>query len=123
MATDPWSRPTLSDLKDVLESFETIVEEQQRQEERIQLSIPAEIRTFRGNLIPAMTREISKAGIGLLHKGSLAPGEVTVRMASETREYEYAVSIDWCTPAHNGMFLSGGRFLGKPRVTDRPYAE
>jgi hypothetical protein len=35
-------------------------------------------------------------------------------MASETREFEYQVLIEWCHPASNGMFLSGGRFLKKP---------
>jgi hypothetical protein len=34
-------------------------------------------------------------------------------MASDTRQYEYRVLIEWCYPCENGMFLSGGRFLGK----------
>jgi hypothetical protein len=32
-------------------------------------------------------------------------------MASETREFEYRVVVEWCTPCQNGMFMSGGRFL------------
>jgi hypothetical protein len=32
-------------------------------------------------------------------------------MASETREFEYRVAVEWCQPCSNGMFMSGGRFL------------
>ncbi len=81
--------------------------------ERLELSVPAEITTHRGNTIAAMTREISRFGIGLLHRGALSPGEVTVRMASETRQFEYRLLVEWCTPCDNGMFISGGRFLHK----------
>ncbi len=113
MSGDPWSRPTLEDLQRVLESIEKSPGEHVREAERLELSVPAEITTRRGNTISAMTREISRLGIGLLHRGSLTPGEVTVRMASETRQFEYRVLIEWCHPCDNGMFLSGGRFLRK----------
>jgi hypothetical protein len=113
MSGDPWSRPTLEDLQRVLESIEKSPAEHAREAERLELSVPAEITTRRGNTISAMTREISRLGIGMLHRGSLSPGEVTVRMASETRQFEYRVLIEWCHPCENGMFLSGGRFLRK----------
>jgi hypothetical protein len=108
---DPWSRPTITDLKSVLESIERVETGNQRANERIELNVPAEITTRRGNTIAAVTREISRLGIGLLHRGSITPGEVTVRMASETREYTYRVALEWCAPCDNGMFMSGGRFL------------
>jgi hypothetical protein len=79
--------------------------------ERFELCVPAEVTTQRGNTISAMTREISRYGIGLIHRGSLAAGPVTVRMASETRDFEYRVLIEWCSPCANGMFMSGGRFV------------
>jgi hypothetical protein len=60
-----------------------------------------------------MTREISRFGIGLLHRGSISIGEVTIKMASDTREYRYRAALEWCHPADNGMFMSGGRFLSK----------
>jgi len=60
-----------------------------------------------------MTREISRFGIGLLHRGSLQMGDVTVKMASDIREYTYLVRLEWCNPCENGMFISGGQFLGK----------
>lgn len=110
---DPFSRPTLDDLKQILEGITKADGENVRGAERLELSVPAEITTRRGNVVSAMTREISRTGIGLLHRGCLDRGEVTLKMASETREFEYRVLIEWCHPAENGMFISGGRFLGK----------
>ena len=113
MTGDPWSRPTLDDLRDVLESIERLEPVHDRAAERLELSVPAEVLTSRGSIVPAMTREISRFGIGLLHRGSVSLGEVTVKMASDTREYRYRVMLEWCRPTDNGMFLSGGRFLSK----------
>lgn len=84
---DPWSRPTAQDLRAVLESIEKAEGNNLREHERIDLAVPAEIVTRRGNTVEAMTREISRLGIGLLHRGSISPGEVTVKMASESRVY------------------------------------
>lgn len=114
MSSDPWARPTKEDLRRILESLEKPDAPNSRVVERLDLSVPAEIRTQRGNIIPAITREISRNGIGLLHRGAIAPGEVYVHMASETREFYYRVRIEWCTPCDQGMFLSGGRFLPVP---------
>lgn len=115
MSSDPWSRPTLKDLQEVLETIDRPDGAVNlREAERLDLSVPAEVTTARGNTVPAMTREISRSGVGLFHRGALQPGPVTVRMASETREFEYRVLIEWCHPVSNGMFLSGGRFLKKP---------
>lgn len=110
---DPWARPTAQDLRSVLDSIEKLDGDNQRAHERIDLAVPAEVVTRRGNTVEAMTREISRDGIGLLHRGAISPGEVTVKMSSDTREYTYRVALEWCAPAENGMFLSGGRFLTK----------
>lgn len=120
---DPWSRPSIHDLRTVLESIEKSDGANLRTNERIELTVPAELTTHRGNTVAAMTREISRFGIGLLHRGSVSPGEVTVKMASESREYCYRVSIEWCVPCDNGMFMSGGRFLSKPGSADKPADE
>lgn len=112
MPTDPWSRPTLAELREVLESIGRSDARHNRTAERLELSVPAEILTRRGNTVAAVTREISRFGIGLLHKGFVAPEEVTIRMASDTREFEYHVMLEWCRPCDNGMFISGGRFVG-----------
>ena len=66
-----------------------------------------------------MTREISRLGMGLLHRGSISLGEVTVKMASESREYCYRLALEWCLPCENGMFMSGGRFLSKSNRLQR----
>ncbi|MGQ0636998.1 MAG: PilZ domain-containing protein [Planctomycetaceae bacterium] len=113
MAGDPWSRPTMDDLKRVLDSIDPAPEPHNREVERIELAVPAEIITSRGNVVAAMTREISRQGIGLMHRGSITPGEVRVKLASDTREFEYRVKLEWCYPCERGMFLSGGRFLAK----------
>ncbi|HEX6984344.1 MAG TPA: hypothetical protein VF170_03155, partial [Planctomycetaceae bacterium] len=111
MPADPWSRPTLSDLHRVLESLGKSPQSNQRAVERLELCVPAELTTRRGNTVSAMTREISRHGIGLIHRGSVPLGEAKLRMASDTREFNYRVQIEWCAPCENGMFLSGGRFL------------
>jgi hypothetical protein len=110
---DPWSRPTLKDLQEILENLQKPDTDNRRNIERLELSVPAEIRTARGNTVAAMTREISRSGIGILHRGSISLGEVTVKMAGDSQTFEYRVVIEWCTPCDNGMFMSGGRFLPK----------
>lgn len=115
MSNDPWSRPSIEDLRRILESIEKDDDTNQRMAERLELSVPAEITTQRGNTVSAMTREISRNGIGLLHRGCLQPGEVTIRMASDSREFEYRVMVEWCVPTESGMFLSGGRFLSRTK--------
>ena len=110
--TDAFARPTLRDLHAVLESIgrpEAFADH--RSVPRLELCVPAEVRTARGNTVACMTREISRGGLGLLSRGSLTPGFCRVKMASETREFDYRVEIEWCRPADNGMFLSGGRFV------------
>ena len=71
----------MQDLHAVLESIEKLDPAIERSAERLELSVPAEIVTARGSIVPAMTREISRFGIGLLHRGSVSPGDATVKMA------------------------------------------
>ena len=117
MTPEFWERPTLDDLKQILSSVSRDDVDNLRGAERLDLSVPAEVTTSRGNTVSAMTREISRTGIGLLHKGILSPGDVTIKLASETREFEYRVALEWCHPCSNGMFMSGGRFLGKSEAS------
>lgn len=113
MSSDPWGRPTVEDLRKVLETIGKSDDQHDRAVERLELSVPAEITTARGNIVPGITREISRFGVGLVHRGSISPGEVRLKLASETRNFEYKVQIEWCHPCSGGMFLSGGRFLTK----------
>ncbi|NNJ28090.1 PilZ domain-containing protein [Alienimonas chondri] len=112
MSADVWSRPTLSDLHEVLESVgQESPDAELRTVPRLQLCVPAEVTTLRGNTVSAMTREISRGGLGLLTRGSLNRGYCRVKMSSETREFNYRVEIEWCRPTETGMWLSGGRFV------------
>tara|TARA_R100000789_G_scaffold98320_1_gene101985 strand:- start:7684 stop:8250 length:567 start_codon:yes stop_codon:yes gene_type:complete len=113
MSSDPWSRPSMEDLKEILEHIGNPTSENSRAVDRLELSVPAEIVTSRGNTVSAVTREISRFGLGMLHRGAIQPGEVTVKMASESRQFDYRVEIKWCIPCEKGMFLSGGEFLAK----------
>ncbi len=112
---DPWSRPTVDDLRRILENIGVSDEDHNRSVDRLELSVPAEITTSRGNIVAAMTREISRFGVGLLHRGAISPGDVHIKLASDTREFEYRVRIEWCYPCNGGMFMSGGRFLSKEK--------
>lgn len=111
MSLDPWSRPSETDVKHILESIEKKQVLDMRETERLNLSVPAELISLRGNTIDAVTREVSRNGLGLLHRGMIQPGEVTVKMKTEDRNYTYRVLIEWCIPCERGMFMSGGRFL------------
>lgn len=113
MSSDPWGRPTQDDLKRILQSIDHQDIVHERVVERLELSVPAEITTSRGNIVPAITREISRMGVGLMHRGSISPGLVRLKLASESRDFEYQVRIEWCYPCEGGMFLSGGQFLTK----------
>ena len=111
MSSDPWRRPSMDDLKEILRSIGNPETPNVRGAERLELSVPAEIITSRGNTVDAITREISRTGIGLMHRGCLNPGEIRVKLASEVREFEYTVNLEWCRPCEKGMFISGGRFV------------
>jgi hypothetical protein len=111
MATDPWSRPSVREVQRVLESLGRSRATNSRAAERLELCVPAELTTSRGNSVSVMTREISRWGVGLIHRGAVPLGEGTLRLPSETRPFGYRVQIEWCNPCDEGMFLSGGRFL------------
>lgn len=115
---DPWNRPDIEDIRKVLQNIGKSEVVHDRSVERLDLSVPAEVTTIRGNTISAMTREISRYGIGLIHRGMISPGEVTIRMASDTRNFEYVVKLEWCRPGADGMYLSGGRFIRQNSMSD-----
>ena len=54
MSDDPWSRPTLKELHEILEGIDKANDEETRLTNRLELSVPAEIITSRGNTIAAM---------------------------------------------------------------------
>ncbi len=79
----------------------------------MELKISAQIITDAGNIVAAMTRDVSRAGIGLFHRGAIPLGKVTVKMRSEKREFEYDVIIRWCKQIYEKFWMSGGEFASK----------
>ncbi|MFH1053225.1 MAG: hypothetical protein V1740_02295 [Candidatus Woesearchaeota archaeon] len=73
--------------------------------------MPTDVYTSRGNKIEVITRDLSRTGIGLLHRGAVPLGESVVKMSSERKDFEYMVDIIWCLPTEKGMFISGGYFF------------
>jgi hypothetical protein len=60
----------------------------------------------------AFCRDISPAGVGLLHNFPLNPGEVIVTIATKKgRNVSVRTDIVWCKPCGEGWYISGGRFL------------
>ena len=59
-----------------------------------------------------LTRDISEAGVGLLHLDPLEPQEeITLSVELESRKLvEVAVQIAWCVPCGGGWYISGGEF-------------
>ena len=106
MLSDPWSRPTLEDLRRL--------EERQRNAPRAALAspgrfpcrIPAELVSRRGNSVSAMTRDMGPAGATLIHKGSIPLGEARLRLASEQEELAYSARVESCVPCSGGLFRS-----------------
>ncbi len=118
MAADPWSRPTIGDLRRALDSFGGLTEthyatgNDRRSAPRRLLRVPAELMTGRGNTVSAMTREISRSGIGLIHRGAVPLGEARFALQGDDLQSNHRlVRIEWCIPCRNGMFLSGGQLL------------
>jgi hypothetical protein len=71
----------------------------------------------RGQRFSAFTRDISVAGIGLLHGVELQPGEIEVSIAGE-RGYGVRVraAVVWCRYCGDGWYISGARFLSLANV-------
>jgi hypothetical protein len=66
----------------------------------------------RGARLSAISRDISSAGIGLLHNMPLEPGRVRLSLPSMLgRQLEMDAEIRWCMPSSEGWFLSGGALM------------
>lgn len=106
MLSDPWSRPTLEDLRRVDESQIPASRSIPSDASRFPCCIPAELITSRGNSISAMTREIGPSGLALVHKGSVPLGAARLRLASERDELVYWAHVETCVPCMGGLFHS-----------------
>lgn len=107
-------RPEITDIKRIAKSFEVYHGDDRRIAERLELTVPGEIRTSRGNIVLVLTRNISRFGVGLIHRGLITPQkEVQLTLRSDTREFVYNVMIEWVEPQPNGFCISGGKFVPK----------
>ena len=62
--------------------------------------------------ISAFSRDISPAGIGLLHSIPLDTGRVILQIPSTAgHELDISVEVAWCAPVGEGWYVSGGRFV------------
>jgi hypothetical protein len=65
-----------------------------------------------GTKFPAFSRDISPAGIGLLHSMPLDPGRLTLSIPwTAGHPLDVRTDLRWCAPAAEGWYLSGGRFV------------
>ena len=58
------------------------------------------------------SRDISPAGIGLLHNMPLECGEVTVTVVRDSGEVRFRGEVVWCNACGEGWYSSGVRFTG-----------
>jgi hypothetical protein len=62
--------------------------------------------------IPAVVRDISENGIGLVHEVPLDPGEVVLRIpVADQRVVCARVKLAWCRAAMKHCYVSGGPFI------------
>ncbi len=105
----------LLDAMDVLINEAQAIEEQ-RSELRVPFFRPLSITSEGGKPRPAFGRDLSPAGIGLMHAYELEPGLFTVEIPLEGRApMRLQTKIAWCKPSGPEWHLSGGRIL---RVVD-----
>ncbi|MCE9527007.1 MAG: PilZ domain-containing protein [Planctomycetales bacterium] len=80
-----------------------------RTEPRVPLFQPVMLR--RGtHYLSAFSRDISEAGIGLLHDMPIG-GEYTITVQDTAgRQYDLTGAVLWCRPCGQGWYISGMRF-------------
>jgi hypothetical protein len=99
--------------------YQLIVEAQnaenrdRRRDVRYAFFRPVSIEVEDGHQYSAFSREISAAGIGLIHDIDLSDREVEITISSE-QGYSIRVRcrILWCQPCGEGWYISGGKFVG-----------
>jgi hypothetical protein len=72
---------------------------------------PASLEDTHGNQHSVYCRDISRGGIGFVHRELLVPGRFTVSLKSvEGAEISGTADLKRCKPLGDGWFASGGRF-------------
>ena len=69
------------------------------------------IRGGHGTEQTAFCRDISRSGIGLLHRQPIELGRAVLNIAdSEGDDQEVSLDVRWCQPAAQDWYLSGAQF-------------
>ncbi len=72
---------------------------------------PATLDDMQGNSQPAFCRDVSRLGIGLIHRQPIAPGQFMVSIPSPTGDDIVATAdLRHCSPIGLGWYSSGGQF-------------
>jgi hypothetical protein len=100
-------------VKECLDTAIAATRAARRGERRYPFFSPAMITAEDGNGVhPAFVRDISPAGIGLLHSTPLNANRVMVSISSLAgRPLDMIVEVKWCRPCGEEWHISGGRFL------------
>ena len=103
--------------------YDLIVEAQhaatgdRRIEVRFAFFRPVAINFDDGRSISAFSREISAAGIGLIHNVDIPLGELELCVSSERGcLVRVRTEIVWCQLCSPGWYISGGQFVGPATV-------
>ena len=98
-------------VREVLKSCD---EQEQRQEFRLPFFRPATVTRQDGTTHQVFTRDISRLGIGLLHKMPIEPGLVTVAVQLRTgTTVDFEAELLWCDATRSNRYASGARFLSE----------
>ena len=98
----------------VREVLKACDEQEQRQDFRHPFFRPATVTREDGTTYQVFTRDISRSGLGLLHKMPLEPGriQVTIQLRTGT-SVELEAELLWCEASRSSRFVSGARFLSE----------
>ena len=105
------TRPFTDTVRDVLSACDG---QEQRQEFRHPFFRPATVTRQDGTTYHVFTRDISRIGIGLLHKMPIEPCLVTVTMQLRTgTSVDFEAELLWCDATRGNRYASGARFLSE----------
>jgi hypothetical protein len=86
---------------------------EQRSKIRYAFFRPVSIGTDDGHQHSAFTRDISEAGIGLIHNMDLNDCEVEISIPDDGDYWiRVRTRIVWCKACGEGWYISGGQFVG-----------
>ena len=91
----------------------TALKSDRRSELRYAFFRPVAIEMEDGHQYSAFTRDISEAGIGLIHNMDLHDREVEISIRSDCGySIRVRTRIVWCEACGEGWYISGAQFVG-----------